>query len=230
MRHLLYLMFRCNVDVMESLELRGVFFLNTALVTAPDPEVGTRPRQGSCQLPETKGHRPPRPRVPESRRPAGRRLRARPTPRCVARSLLGLLFLVPPVCWRSARASGSSRRLEGVSRTEGETKTMVRSACSRRISQERSAEIRIFFSFAASTFSARCQSVFSLSLLLKVLLVKWSSMSCRRQESRARTVEEAAAIWLLFSTKKNCYNDSLRLLQPRRVITYANTTIMICHC
>ena len=98
------------------------------------------------------------------------------------------------------------------------------------VSQERSAEIRIFFSFAASTFSARCQSVFSLSLLLKVLLVKWSSMSCRRQESRARTVEEAAAIWLLFSTKKNCYNDSLRLLQPRRVITYANTTIMISHC
>ena len=31
MRHLLYLMFRCNVDVMESLELGGVFWeLNTA--------------------------------------------------------------------------------------------------------------------------------------------------------------------------------------------------------
>ena len=32
MRHLLYLMFRCDVDVMESLELGGVFLeLNTAL-------------------------------------------------------------------------------------------------------------------------------------------------------------------------------------------------------
>ena len=32
MRHLLYLIFRCDVDVMENLELGGVFWeLNTAL-------------------------------------------------------------------------------------------------------------------------------------------------------------------------------------------------------
>ena len=33
MRHLLYLMFRCDVDVMESLELEGIFWeLNTATI------------------------------------------------------------------------------------------------------------------------------------------------------------------------------------------------------
>ena len=37
MRHLVYLMFRCDVDVMESLELGGVFWeLNTALVESLD--------------------------------------------------------------------------------------------------------------------------------------------------------------------------------------------------
>ena len=51
MRHLLYLMFRCDVDVMESLELGGVFLgTKHSLGRAAEVDVMVDPRCTMSQL------------------------------------------------------------------------------------------------------------------------------------------------------------------------------------